>query len=596
MGSHNGHGFYTDLYINLFTDLKVQYPEMKKDLERDLETILERTSKEGLSFLTKTLPKYAKAVEIALCTKAALVIPNFHKRGTTGLPAFLRGFLQLVFDKRGQPLAHPSPGALLEVRQICYLLYKLEVPYNEGVIETKIADFIQVDNSLHLPRDSFTREDWRVLVTARAVLTHLFKDYRADALKPKHGPGAVAGGEKPWEKGRFKYFVKQIDKVFPYSDWFYLSPTHFCDELENYLGLEEVEYLLSKTQFVPKDSRGPRMIAMEPQEYMWVQQAIKSKLYEYIEDHALTKGHVNFTNQNVNRDLALSASLTQAYDTLDMKDASDRVSLELVELLFSATPLYEQLLATRTPGVVLPNGQIHMYRKFAPMGSALCFPIEALVFWALSASVIHVFKEVPLRIACKQIYVYGDDIIVPHDYSKIVMSILPHYNLMFNEAKSCIAGFFRESCGCDAFMGVDVTPVKVKRLFPEKSLVPEALVSYVEYSNIFYRRGYYNVSEYLKQSVEGLLGPLPIVQELTPLAWYSRTHRVIPNSLPRRYNKNLQRKEVKTWALTPHIYEETECSDWNRLFLSILAGLRERGPWVHDVPHRSKLKKVWKYL
>jgi hypothetical protein len=212
---------------------------------------------------------------------------------------------------------------------------------------------------------------------------------------------------------------------------------------------------------------------------------------------------VNFTDQSINRGLALKGSSDFKLVTLDMKEASDRVSLELVKSLFPAN-WYDALYASRTSGTLLPNGEKVLLKKFAPMGSAVCFPVEALIFWALSTSVVMNTQNLPLSIAATKVWVYGDDIICDAHYQGVINLHLPKFGVMLNESKCCTAGPFKESCGMDAFYGQPVTPVKFHSVWcttPE----PGMIASYVELSNEFYRRGMFATAFHLERELQWVI-------------------------------------------------------------------------------------------
>lgn len=591
---------YLSLIQALFTDLAESYPSFDREFARDFALIQRRVKCEGLSFLTKTLPAFGKAIDKALSAGTCLVTPHFRKYGATGLPAFMRAPLRLVFDLSGNPRPDLDPRMVAVLRQVTYLFYKLEVPYEEATVQAKIDSFIDVDSSLPLNFDHLPSMSRRILDFGQELISRTLKDFDVTRMRPKHGSGAVAGREKNWEKGRTPIFVKQIASAFPYEEYFFLSYTHLCDELPCFLDALEKDYLLSRMESVPKDSRGPRLIGLEPREYMYVQQAIKDELYCYLESHAPTRGHVNFSSQDINRNLALSSSIDRHFSTLDMKDASDRVSLALVKHLFKRTELLPFLLASRTPGIVLPDGRVLFYKKFAPMGSAVTFPIEALIFWSLAVSTLHVEMGMPLNLALSSVYVYGDDIIVPTHCASGLLSRFPDFSLLFNEAKCAITGPFRESCGMDAIGGFDVTPVRIKALLPHGKLktyrnAPSDLVSSIEYSNEFFEKGYKNVALFLLSLVEAILGPLPSSIDTEPSALMSRVKGNTRSGLPLRWNKDLQRFEVLTWAVCPKKIE-VDSDSWCFLFSSILLGGKEEGPGVFSVPYRTSLRRAWRVL
>jgi len=150
-----------------------------------------------------------------------------------------------------------------------------------------------------------------------------------------------------------------------------------------------------------------------------------------------------------------------------MKEASDRVSCALVKFLF---PDYwvRSLFATRSLATRLPDGTIVPLLKFAPMGSACCFPVEAICFWSISIAAMeiecgtlnHLFSLSPHRQPHVNVAVFGDDLIVPTRCYESVVEWLEKVGLKVNLHKSFTRGPFRESCGLDALSGIPVTPVR----------------------------------------------------------------------------------------------------------------------------------------
>lgn len=412
----------------------------------------------------------------------------------------LRELEPLVSDGQLSQRRETAAVALRLLRQVCFMFYKLELPYTDEQKANVLADFVQVDSHLDYQAAKLGRHDKSVLCEARRIIRRILCNADPRSGLPRHGPGAVATGEKLPEKHEFKRFYTRLNAAFPYDQWFFVNSSHVCDSYKELQASPELEAGTAKVVLVPKDSRGPRLISCEPLEYQWIQQALMRVLVDTIEEHSLTAGHVNFTRQEPNRELALEGSLSYDWVTLDMKEASDRVSLELVKDLFPEE-WYECLYASRSASTMMPCGTIVNLKKFAPMGSATCFPVEALIFWALSVSAIMITHDLPLRKAATKVYVYGDDIVVDANYHGVVNSTLPAFSLMLNKGKCCTAGPFKESCGMDAFYGIPVTPVKIRALWCQ-TLKPSDLASYVEYSNEFYRRGMFETAFMLEELIQ----------------------------------------------------------------------------------------------
>lgn len=565
----------------LFKDFRVAHPSDEDELVKDFETIKRRYASEGLSFLTKTLPKLGKAFDRALQGDVPLSSPGFAWR--RGYPVFLQGFFRRIFSPGGVILAQPDVTAISHVRQLLYIFYKLELPYAPSVEREKVLSFVLLDKNLHSSDDHLTYDDRLLLARASALVCAVFEGFDPSRIKPSHGPGAVADGQQPWEKMHYSRRYSRLEAVYPC--WEYLWPSDhkmhpLRDVADWYRSLSVTEYGWSVMKFVPKDSRGPRIIGEEPEVYMLIQQGLKALMYKHIESHPLTRGHVNFTDQSVNRDLALQSSKSGEFVTLDLDEASNRVSLWLVKLLFKNQPdLLEALMASRTEGTILPDGTELPFRKFAPMGSAVCFPIEAMVFWALSVAAISVRYGVPLLLARQAVYVYGDDVIVRSDWQDAVRDTLSNYDLKLSESKCCVSGHFRESCGMDAFSGVDVTPIKVKHLSGTslQSSSDRSLVSMVSNRNAFYARGYEETTRVYDVLIKARYPGIPYLpqEELEVAGYPALCHSGIPfypTSLRRRYNADLQRKEVRVKVLSAVQVKACQRYAWAAVAESLLKG------------------------
>lgn len=607
---------------------------------KDCEVLKTRTRSEGMSFLTKTLPSLGKCLDKALSSDVPFPAPSsFTISKRAPYPLFLGGFWELIFDTEGR-IRHFEPQTLASereptevwnvgpqrdvsfatkaerqilavraVRQICFLLYKLEGAHSKESEAQVMSDFIACDESLP-SRDadlSISATTRRALENASLLVHRVLCGLDLHNITPGHGPGAVATGEKPWEKMNFSRYYESLDEVYPYSDYFFYNYSHLVDDLQSLDALTTQQHKVAKVVLVPKDSRGPRLISMEPLELQWIQQGQMRALINHIE-HAgtLASGYVNFTNQEINRGLALLHSEDGELATVDMKDASDRVSCWLVDHLFPPQ-IKLCLYASRSDYTRLPTGATVRLNKFAPMGSSVCFPIEALAFWALAVGSLRDirsnadFKRLP------EVYVFGDDIILRKEDYAVIRPVFEELSLRFNLDKCCLGRFFRESCGMDAFKGVPVSPLRIKARIDDLS--PSATLSYVSYINTAMEKGLVELANYLKQNVERLSGSVPIVNKsgLTPYALVDRTwsneevERRLRDTFKTRYNRALQRDEVRIPMPLPPSLKKGE-PDWSELLrLKRMGSFHDpfgfrRGaaaPCRHTVPNELVVRRVW---
>ena len=622
--------FYSTVLTSALLDLADMYNVPKQESQRDIEEIRCRVDNEGMPFLTVSLPKLGKALDRALsCEGTMLEIHGFQKKPGSVLPKFLGWYWSRVFDDTGRELPDSCPLSVKALRQLVYLLYKLEIPPSKQACDKVAREFVEVDSMLPRPEDSefshLPKETLAWLTSARAIATMVMRDFDPHDVKPRHGPGAVATGEKNHKKHCFKRIYSSIEREYPFTEYFMLGMSHVADRYpEMQRSLKALENGTAKVVLVPKDSRGPRLISCEPLEYQWIQQGLGNAIRDHVETRGnIAFGQVNFTDQGVNRKLALLGSQGLPWVTLDMKEASDRVSVALVKYLFGArTDVLNCLLATRTTATKLPSGDVHVMNKFAPMGSNLCFPIESIVFYVLAVAAIVHKQEFPMHNRCKaahasrtflssvreasrHVYVYGDDIVCRTEDYQVLLSALPIVGLLFNKDKCCTHGSFRESCGMDAFKGVQVQPLRLKKLWSvHRKQDALTYASYVAFSNAAYVRGYHRVADFISQHVERDLGALPVKgmpTTMTPEQFQPPSGLVLvrlgsrvtaqPPNVKTRYNRELHRYEVR--CRLPRISTiEIHTDDWSMVLRRLLSpGLDDLG--IFPMAHRVTLKWAW---
>lgn len=439
-------------------------------LTRDLETINDRVQHEGLPFLTRTLPRFGNKFFQSLNLGSLQPLSTSRCKGA--LPKLFSGLTSRVFDAAsGILLKDPCYVSAYCIRQSCYLLYKMEMPVTEAMATSAVKKLLECDTSLDGsvildPLD-------KVLLLAESLISDVLGPFSWEATSPRHGPGASAHKiDKPWQKW---FFWDDGSEVLP-DEYFTtpgLEPDAVCGsayDLATRLGLTTHtvrDMFTSKMSLVPKNSEGGRGISGEAVRLMWAQLGIDSLMRERISVSPLTRHTINFDDQSVNAKLALSGSFTGKWATLDLSEASNRKSLKLDRRLFPVEWM-RAMERVRSTHMQLLSGERHELSMTSPMGNGYTFSSQTILFWALSAAAIAVsmeetyISEDDLRWACQNTFVYGDDIIVPQEYACKVMSSLERYGFRINRDKSYWTGPFRESCGIDAFLGADITPLKIK--------------------------------------------------------------------------------------------------------------------------------------
>lgn len=480
-------------------------------IERDYKEICSRFKDEGMSFLTIALPLLSDALERGL-SEGRIVrgyYPGFRScRRSESLPALLSGFFMRVFERDGRLRTDPCIASIRAIRQITRLFKKVELPCSSARRKAAYERYQSNDEGLCWSRSRCSID---IELLAR-VSGHLWSDLESLSgelyCNPgKFGSGATAERLLFNERHSVLRWPSRSEPWFP-SDFH--ATYNFTDGLDSIEFHDESDELPVRVVQVPKTLKTPRTISVEPSYMMLMQQSVAEPLVRYLEGSRFPFKSIRFTDQSVNQELARLGSIDGKLSTIDLSDASDLVSNDLVSEIFKkVAPTFLDLVqACRSSRAQLPDGTILPLRKFASMGSALCFPMEAMVFFTIIMySIVRQSGRAPsfryLIELGKQIAVYGDDIIVPTTMVTGVMEDLELFGLKVNQNKSYCQGFFRESCGGDYYKGVDVTPTYVRQWDFTGSLREAShLVAYVSLSNQLYVKGMWHACQSVREVID----------------------------------------------------------------------------------------------
>lgn len=347
-------------------------------------------------------------------------------------------------------------------------------------------------------------------------------------IYPQHGPGGVAGHGRTSLEIKYKDLTTDARLAYAFGepDWIVGPIRSTMDRI-------------SHTIFVPKSYKTFRTISMEPSTLQYFQQGVWRVIEKAAYDNLYLRNRIGFSDQTRNQQLALEGSIDRNYATIDLSHASDSVGYDLVKKLFKGTWLSRYIVALRSNRTLLPDGRVIEIKKFAPMGSALCFPIETIIF----ASVCEIVTQA--HHANGHYSVYGDDIIVPTACAVDTMTVLETLGFHVNRDKSFYQDtcWFRESCGREYCDGFDVSPMKVSRKYASREQFVR-LAKLIELSNNAYRKGFRNLRIFFLKKLRAS-GYVPLFSPTEVLSDnYTNYHTL------RRWNRNLQRTEVKVTTLT----------------------------------------------
>lgn len=246
--------------------------------------------------------------------------------------------------------------------------------------------------------------------------------------------------------------------------------------------------------YVPKNVDTSRVVITQPTVNMWLQLGFGSQIEAALLQHFgisiqsrgcpgestlhwVPNGDESFDSlrpkvhrfpaqPDANRELAYLGSLDGSYATVDLKSASNSISLLMGRANLPAQ-FMQVLEVLRTNGVTTPEGERLSLDMIATMGNGYTFPLMTSIIACVVESVYSSLGIPLMRGSGSQpgnFAVFGDDIIVDTRAVSRLYRLLDLLGFTVNADKSFVEGPFRESCGADFYLGHNVRPVFVKRL------------------------------------------------------------------------------------------------------------------------------------
>jgi len=582
------------LYSAMLVDIADKCPHLRVDSSRDYKRLLSAVDSRGIRVFLVDLPEIGKHFDICLSkgqlTRSGLPLARPYKTGVV-IPRLFKGLLLSVFNSNGVLRDDPDGHSILFLRQLYYAAKRFGMECPDSSTWKTVDEFFSIDrecrsptskwfgddtsfepiSAVHLcdsggsqlPRSgiSITTEDPSpsdlsaskyVAQWAADIVASGFGGFIPSEWRAKHGPGAVSDLTRDRSKYLFPEWTEILESSFPYADTAFSSYDHWVDSLSDDDRLSESEVQSAKLIAVPKTLSSPRLIASEPTANQWCQQMLLAFLVSSVKKSVISNS-IDFTSQKKNADLALKASHSESHATIDLSSASDRISCWLVERIFRRNPnLLRSFRSVRTRyirnEIDKKSPALYELKKFSTMGSALTFPVQTIIFAILSASCVHYTRgrrltKKALVDSFREVQVFGDDIIVPTDCWSLVQATLEDLGLKVNPNKTFGTGKFRESCGCDAYDGNDVTKVAVISM-PDVSR-PGSIMSAVDTHNNFLIKGYFATAAYIKSTV--IRNQRYMIPDIAigsgAFGWYYDP-KESPIRLKRRWNSFLHRVEV----------------------------------------------------
>lgn len=267
-------------------------------------------------------------------------------------------------------------------------------------------------------------------------------------LKFRFGPGACIN--LPKRKANAITKLSLIEKTCSQSILPLIGA--LCEELPHLSSvIRNCTVSPAKVSFVTKSYKTMRPIAIEP----WLNTMVQLGIGDYMAQRLRAFG-VDIRDQSVNQRLAKHGSLTGSVSTIDLSSASDTIPTVLVEQLLPEE-WFNFLSKVRSDAMAV-GSFVFRPQKFSSMGNGFTFPLETLIFHAIS--LVAAERRGNSTFFCST---YGDDMIVPVESYELTVEILETFGFRVNIDKSYTSpSRFRESCGCDYFNGYPVRPTYMR--------------------------------------------------------------------------------------------------------------------------------------
>lgn len=372
-----------------------------------------------------------------------------------------------------------SETGFRSARQIFVFMSRLNLAEDVRLAEAAFESWWEAENDLRQSYD-FSGDE-------KEIISEWFPVENAallyDRMSPHHGGGSTyervsASGEKALVNGlddNLREFLT-IAGWDPDFSGLMQKPWFQPDPCRNTTGV--VPGNRHRIQGVPKNWKTDRFVSTEPTAYQFFQLGVNAAVQDILYERLSGLWYHYQVDTDVdNKELAKLGSIDGKFATIDLSHASDSVSMDLVTEWFGESCLDASVRHLRTcyaefdleiPDFWGPNRvrDIVAVKKFAPMGSGLCFLIETITFGSITESAVRHTKG-----ASHKWRVFGDDIVcdvaaVPWLLQELrAKGFSPNLSKSFFNTSATSRDFFRESCGGEYLNGTDVTPKRISRKF-----------------------------------------------------------------------------------------------------------------------------------
>lgn len=492
-------------------------------------------------------------------------------------------------ERKDAPLSY---GLVIDVFQWTRLSARISLD-NPSLEEACQLSF--AENQKRLERIWSTPDAFRdetVIPMMRKILKRWINDKGFRPQCGHHGSGAVAEPEAKRSASRkCKYLLATDDKLRFFVRKFDLDV--YADLPSSRQTPRTPLIRSSRWLTVPKNISKRRGIAPQPAVLMWYQQGILDALYEQVWCQPYIQEHFPIFNREVNRRIALSSSRYDHWSTYDLSNASDSVTVHLVKRVFGPN-LRCALLCCRCVRTT-EHAVMHTY---GTMGDATVFPTETLVIGAALLTALILARVHDSRVKLTQFTVFGDDICAQNLFwvHQMIHQVFAALGFLINDEKSFLTGRYRESCGLEAYYGVEVEPFYFlnRKSWPKDRA--NRIAACVSAANLCYQRGLKHCRRFFLHCLEIDCFKMEYVPFTTDPADTSKVlTSVITDRGRYRRNPDLQCPErlmIQTVSRTNAKGDDLEMEQWYRYYMYLLDPPDRPSTWDTTIQNRRDRKSV----
>lgn len=353
-------------------------------------------------------------------------------------------------------------------------IFEEDVYDDDALREKAKSDFIASQAEFGLPA-VVPESVKKTLNLARTIVHGIVGEFDMDTFCQSCKWGRGAARNLPLRKSYLDERLSLISGTVTQHEYFsrVVSDDNLLAAACENAQVEVVDYVKYAT--VPKSYKAHRGIAPDTILGGFLSQGLGVYLRERLE----TETHIQLKHAQMrHKQLAQRASKTGAYATIDMSKASDSFVWDHVAWLMPNS-WHEVLGVVKTDkiSIDIDGGVLLPLKSYMLMGSGHTFPLQTLLFYSIAEAVRRALG------ARGKVHCFGDDLIVPTSTARVLVRVLEEIGFTINTEKSFLEGPFRESCGGDYHLGVDVRPFMFKGSGADSMSLNQVLSSILKIAN-----------------------------------------------------------------------------------------------------------------